>query len=153
MSSKRTTQGSEGMVIPCVGHAGTLQTPVSPLACAFSGACIRSVQFFENVFQRVPFQRPKTYSCIHRVHLQSSRRKRQGTELPKTPGQVIKTETTGRGRKVNDEGQPQQRATVTLGGVCWTLSGSPSTPVGHYAYWMQATFTPGEILQALGMCV
>lgn len=58
-----------------------LPARVSPLARVFSGACIHSVQFFENVFQHVPFQRPKMYSCIHRVHLQNSRRKRQVTKL------------------------------------------------------------------------
>lgn len=60
-----------------------LQMCSSPLARVFSGACTHSVQFFENVFQHVPFQRPKTYSCIHRVHLQNSRRKRQVTTLTK----------------------------------------------------------------------
>lgn len=49
---------------------------ISPRAHVSSGACRHSVQFFESVFPRVPFQRPKMYSCIHRVRLQNSRRDR-----------------------------------------------------------------------------
>ena len=101
-----------------------LPTCISPLAHVSSGACIHSVQFFENVFQHVPFQRPKMYSCIHRVHLQNSRRKRQVTKLAKNTLQSHLDTEKGKGRRVNDEDKAQQKAIWLSKALTMTLQGS-----------------------------